>query len=165
MREFLLVFDLASAQTLAVIRAVDGLEPWDRSPGPGIWTLRDQLRHLALVRESMLRCLAGLATAGLGAVFETQAWCSGASPELATAFEAHVARCQGYLHSLEPQALDRPFTTPFGNLSSPRNYLRMMLLEETHHRAQMTMALRFFGLEPPEYPGRAWVELGIEQRP
>jgi uncharacterized damage-inducible protein DinB len=38
-----------------------------------------------------------------------------------------------------------------------------MLLEEQHHRAQMTMALRLAGLEPPPYPGQAWVELDTDQ--
>ena len=58
---------------------------------------------------------------------------------------------------------DAPFTTPFGNRSTPRNYLRTMLLEEHHHRAQMTMAMRLAEIERPPYPGQAWLELGVDQ--
>jgi uncharacterized damage-inducible protein DinB len=36
-----------------------------------------------------------------------------------------------------------------------------MLLEETHHRAQMILQLRLLGFDPPEFPGRAWAELGV----
>ena len=39
----------------------------------------------------------------------------------------------------------------------------VMLLEEQHHRAQMTLLLRLGGAEPPPYPGQAWVELGVDQ--
>ena len=163
MKDFPAVFELATAHTLAVLRGVGADEAWDRAPGHGIWSLREQLRHIALVRESILRCLSGLETTGLGATFETEAWTRGHTEALAEAFEAHAQRCRVLLAGMDPALLDRPFTTPFGNQSTPRNYLRMLLLEETHHRAQMTMALRLFGLEPPEYPGRAWVELGVDQ--
>lgn len=165
MAEDLQVLDLATAHTLAVIRAVAPAETWDRNPCSGMLSLRDQLRHVALVRESILRCLAGVGTAGLGATFDTRPWMKGGTPELALAYGAHAERCQELLKGLDPEARNRPFKTPFGNLSTPENYLRMLLLEETHHRAQMTMALRLFGLTPPEYPGRAWVELGVDQEP
>lgn len=155
-------FELATAHTLAVIRAVPA-GAWDRIPAPGLPTLRDQLRHIALVRESIANCLAGVPTAGLGGTFETPDWTAGEGEALARAFEAHAERCRARLGALDFGNLDRPFRTPFGNRSTPRNYLRVMLLEETHHRAQMTFALRLFGCEPPEYPGRAWVELGISQ--
>jgi len=157
------IFELSTAHTLAVIRAVDPSGLWDQNPGSGVWSLRDQLRHIALVRESILRCLAGVATTGLGAVFETEAWRLGGTQALADAFERHAERCRDLLKELDPIQLDRSFTTPFGNQSTPRNYLRMMLLEETHHRAQMTLTLRLFGLTPPDYPGRAWAELGVDQ--
>ena len=124
---------------------------------------RRRERHLALVRESICRCLAGESTAGLGATFDTEAWHRGGTIGLAEAFEAHSHRCRILLQRLEGTDLDRPFLTPFGNQSTPRNYLRMMLLEETHHRAQMSCLLRLSGLQPPDYPGQAWVELGIPQ--
>ena len=38
-----------------------------------------------------------------------------------------------------------------------------MLVEEVHHRAQMTAVMRVMGLEPPPFPGREWVELGVGQ--
>ncbi len=152
---------LAAAPTLAVIRAVPE-DWWDRPPASGVPTLRDQLRHIALVRESILRCLAGEPTAGLGASFEAEAWIRGGTGSLASAFEAHADRCRDLRGRLVGD-LDRPFTTPFGNASTPRNYLRVLLLEETHHRAQMTSILRIFGGTPPDYPGRAWVELGVVQ--
>lgn len=160
MPEELGVFDLATAHTGAVIAATpDGL--WDRT-WPGLKGLRDQLLHIALVRESICRQLAGEPTAGLGARFEEADW-RGGTADLAGAFAAHAERCRGLLARLDGTDLDAPFTTPFGNRSTPRNYLRMMLLEEHHHRAQMTQVLRFAGLEPPPYPGRAWVELGVAQ--
>lgn len=155
------VFDLASAQTAAVIAQVPSAADWDRPGCDGLPTLRDQLRHLALVRESILCTLAGEDTAGLGQRFETEPWLKGDGPALGEAFGAHTRRCRHLLSRVDPATLDRPFPTPFGNLTTPKNYLRMMLLEETHHRAQMIQALRILGLEPPEYPGRAWVELGI----
>lgn len=165
MTEALLVFDLATAHTRAVVAAVPDLATWDRLPGPGLGSLRAQFRHLALVRESILMCLAGEATAGLGAVFESPAWASGTTAALGEAFDRHAQRCRERLAGLDPQALDQVFTTPFGNRSTPRNYLRMLLLEETHHRAQMTLTLRLLGCEPPAYPGQAWVELGVAQPP
>ena len=160
MEAVLPVHDLAAAHTLATIRATPDAF-WDRLPGAGMRSLREQLRHIALVRESIARCLAGEDTSGLGATFETSTWLDGGREALATAFEAHAARCHDLLARLDPSALDRPFETRFGNRTTPRNYLRVMLLEETHHRAQMTCTQRLFGLEPPEYPGRAWVELNV----
>ena len=160
MEPFRAVLELASSHTLAVIAAVpEGL--WDLVPAEGLATLRLQLGHIALVRESILRCLAGEPTAGLGAVFETPPWVAGKTRELSAAFEVHASRCQALLECIEWDRLDEPFTTQFGNRSTPRNYLRMLLLEETHHRAQMTLTLRLFGSDPPPYPGRAWVELGL----
>lgn len=153
-------FDLATAHTAAVIAAAPE-SLWDRA-WPGAPTFREQLLHLALVRESICRQLAGEPTVGLGAEFESPDW-RGAGAGLAAAFAAHAARCRVLLARLETDSLDAPFTTPFGNRSTPRNYLRVMLLEEQHHRAQMTQLLRLAGAEPPPYPGQAWVELGVDQ--
>ena len=159
MPEFIATFNLTSAHTAALVAATpDGL--WDR-PWPGLRTLREQLLHLSLVRESICRQLAGIPTAGLGATFETEAW-QGGTAALGEAFEAHAARCRDLLGRVGGDP-DAPFTTPFGNRSTPRNYLRVMLLEEHHHRAQMSQLLRLAGAEPPPYPGRAWVELGVDQ--
>ena len=159
---FILAHDLAAAHTAALIAATPDAH-WDR-PWPGLPTAREQLLHLALVRESICRQLAGEATAGLGAVFETEPW-RGGTGSLIRAFNEHAERCRALLARLDAASLDRPFTTPFGNRSTPRNYLRAMLLEEQHHRAQMTQLLRLAGSEPPPYPGQAWVELGIDQHP
>jgi uncharacterized damage-inducible protein DinB len=114
------------------------------------------------VRESICRQLAGEPTAGLGARFETPDW-RGGTAQLTAAFKAHADRCHALLEKLDERTLEAPFITPFGNCSTPRNYLRTMLLEEHHHRAQMTMTLRLTGLEPPPYPGQAWLELGVDQ--
>lgn len=154
------VFGLATAHTGALIAATPDAH-WDR-PWPGLSTAREQLRHLALVRESICRQLAGETTAGLGAVFESEAW-RGGTAALSGAFHDHAERCLALLLRLDKAALDQPFTTPFGNRSTPRNYLRVLLLEEQHHRAQMSQLLRLAGLEPPPYPGQAWVELGVDQ--
>lgn len=154
-------YEVATAHTAALIRATPD-EGWDRA-WPGLRTMREQLLHLALVRESLCRQLAGEATAGLGARFESPEWRMGTEP-LAAAFAAHADRCRVSLAQVDWAHLDVPFTTPFGNRSSPRNYLRILLLEEHHHRAQMSQLLRLAGFEPPPYPGQAWVELGIPQR-
>lgn len=155
-------FELNSAHTLAVIRRIPATA-WDRLPGGSAATLRDQLLHLALVRESICRALAGVDTTGLGDTFEAPAW---RSPEAdpCAAFEAHVFRCLQLLVKVDGLRLDEPFTTRFGNRSTPRNFLRSMLVEEVHHRAQMTVVMRLFGLEPPPFPGQGWVELGIPQK-
>ena len=151
-------FEIATAHTAAVIAATpDAL--WDAVQHHGK-TLRSELVHLSLVRESICRQLAGEPTTGGGAVFETGIW-KGGSADLGEAFRAHAQRCRDLLARLDEAQLHAPFTTPFGNQSTPFNYLLVMLLEEQHHRAQMTMALRLAGLEPPEYPGREWVELGM----
>ena len=153
-------FELATAHTAAVISATpDAL--WDKVQ-PGLKTMREQLLHVALVRESICRQLVGEPTAGLGEQFDEADW-RGGTAQLGLAFAAHADRCRSLLSMSDKQSLDVPFTTPFGNRSTPRNYLRTMLLEEHHHRAQMTMALRLAGLEPPPYPGQAWVELGVDQ--
>ena len=153
-------FELATAHTAAVVATVPD-ELWDRT-WPGLRSLREQLLHIALVRESICRQLGGEATAGLGAIFETEAWRDGTAG-LTAAFAAHADRCRALLMKVDEGALDTPFTTPFGNRSTARNYLRTMLLEEHHHRAQMTQVLRLAGLQPPPYPGQAWVELGVDQ--
>lgn len=153
-------FELSTAHTAALIHATPN-EVWDRA-WPGLKTMRAQLVHLALVRESICRQLAGEPTTGLGERFETPDWRGGAS-DLSSAFTTHADRCRASLAKLDLTTLDAPFTTPFGNRSTPRNYLRVMLLEEHHHRAQMSQLLRLAGHEPPPYPGQAWVELGIPQ--
>jgi uncharacterized damage-inducible protein DinB len=157
----LAAFELNSAHTLAVIRRIPA-EAWDRRPGGSAATLRDQLLHLALVRESICRALAGVDTEGLGDTFEEADW-RAPEADLSAAFEAHILRCLHLLATVDGTRLDAPFTTRFGNHSTPRNYLRSMLVEEVHHRAQMTVLMRVFGLEPPPFPGKGWVELGIPQ--
>ncbi len=153
-------FELSTTHTAALI-GVTPDEAWDRV-WPGLKTLREQLVHLALVRESICRQLAGEATAGLGESFASLEWTLGTA-SLAAAFASHAGRCRASLAKVPWASLDAPFTTPFDNRSTPRNYLRVMLLEEHHHRAQMSQLLRLAGLEPPPYPGQAWVELGIPQ--
>lgn len=155
-------FELNSAHTLNVIRRIPAVA-WDRLPGGSAVTLRDQLLHLALVRESICAALAGVDTTGLGAIFESPAW-RAPEADLPAAFEAHLLRCLHLLATADPARIDEPFTTRFGNRSTPRNFLRAMLVEEVHHRAQMTVVMRLFGLEPPPFPGQAWVELGIPQK-
>jgi uncharacterized damage-inducible protein DinB len=154
-------FELNSRHTLEVVRLVPD-DAWDRLPGGSAETLRHQLLHLALVRESICRQLAGESTAGLGTTFEAPEWHNNTSP-LAEAFDAHTGRCRDLLARVKDEDLDTPFVTRFGNRSTPRNFLRSMLIEEVHHRAQMTVVLRLFGIEPPAFPGKAWVELGISQ--
>lgn len=156
----LAVFKLSTAHTAAVLAATPD-ELWDRV-WPGLKTMREQLLHIALVRESICRQLAGEPTAGLGARFEEPDW-RGGTARLETAFAAHADRCRTLLTDLDETRLDMPFATPFGNRSTPRNYLRTLLLEEHHHRAQMSQLLRLAGLEPPPYPGQAWLELGVDQ--
>lgn len=158
---FQAAFEIATAHTAAVIAATpDTL--WDAVPGHGK-TLRSELLHVALVRESICRQLALEPTSGGGAVFETAPWQSGGTADLAAGFQAHAARCRALLGRLDEAGLHTPFTTPFGNRSTPFSYLLVLLLEEQHHRAQMTLTLRLAGLEPPPYPGQAWVELGTDQ--
>ncbi|MBS1784545.1 MAG: DinB family protein [Acidobacteria bacterium] len=153
-------YEVATAHTAALIQATpDAL--WDRV-WPGVRTLREQLLHLALVRESICRQLAGEPTSGLCKRFETPPW-QGGTADLAVAFTAHADRCRASLAMVDGAKLDAPFTTPFGNRSTARNYFRVMLLEEHHHRAQMSQLLRLAEIEPPPYPGQAWVELGIPQ--
>lgn len=157
---FRAAFEVATAHTAAVIAATpDAL--WD-APQPHAKTLRSELLHLALVRESICRQLVKEPTTGAGGVFETAIW-KGGTLDLTEAFAAHAARCRERLTRVEEPDLDAPFTTPFGNRSTPFAYLLTMLLEEQHHRAQMTLLLRLAGFEPPPYPGQAWVELGIPQ--
>lgn len=154
-------FEIATAHTAAVIAATpDRL--WDAVQGNGK-TLRSELLHVALVRESICRQLALEPTTGGGAVFETAPWQTGGTSDLAAGFHAHAARCRSLLGRVAESRLHAPFTTPFGNRSTPFNYLLVMLLEEQHHRAQMSLVLRLAGLEPPPYPGQAWVELGVDQ--
>lgn len=160
MSAHLQTFDLATAHTSAVIEATPD-ELWDRA-WPGVRTLREQVLHIALVRESICRQLAGEPTAGLGERFEEADW-RGGTAQLGLAFAAHADRCRSFLAKLEETKFGTAFATPFGNRSTPRNYLRTMLLEEHHHRAQMTQLLRLAGIEPPPYPGQAWVELGVDQ--
>jgi uncharacterized damage-inducible protein DinB len=154
---FRAAFEISSAHTSAVIAATPEAL-WDVEV-PGLKSLRSQLLHLALVRESICRQLAGAPTAGGGKVFEDPPW-QGGTADLGAAFQAHVARCREHFGRMEGP-LDLPFTTPFGNQSTPWNYLLILLLEEQHHRAQMTQILRLNGVEPPPYPGQAWVELGV----
>jgi len=59
-------------------------------------------------------------------------------------------------------SLDSPFKTHFGNYSTPRNYLSLILQEEIHHRGQMILIARLFGLTPPEAPYSALAELGVQ---
>jgi uncharacterized damage-inducible protein DinB len=157
---FRAAFEVATAHTAAVIAATPNTL-WDaRQPNGKI--LREELIHLALVRESICRQLAQEPTTGVGTTFEADIW-RGGTADLGKGFQAHADRCRALLERIAEPGLHVPFTTPFGNRSTPFNYLLTMLLEEQHHRAQMTMALRLAGLEPPPYPGQAWVELGVDQ--
>ncbi len=157
-------FGVATAHTAAVIRAVPGEETrlWDLHPVPRLWSLREQLAHIALIRESIICTLTDRDPEALKAIFEGEPWIgSGGTLDLLEAWELHTRRCQIMLADLHTADLGKPFQTEFGNVSTPENYLRLMLLEETHHRAQMILLLRMFQLEAPDFPGRAWAELNM----
>jgi uncharacterized damage-inducible protein DinB len=157
-------FGVATAHTAAVIRAVPSEESqfWDLRPSPNIQTMREQLAHIALLRESVICTLTNRDPEALKTVFEAEPWSGGGgTTELLQAWDLHTRRCQIMLADLHTADLGRFFQTEFGNVSTPENYLRLMLLEETHHRAQMILMLRLFELDPPEFPGRAWAELNM----
>ncbi len=157
-------FGVATAHTAAVIHAVPDSEAhlWDFRPSPNVKTLRELLAHIALIRESVICTLTNRDPAALKTIFESGVWVGeGATEELSRAWELHTRRCQIMLADLHTSDLGKPFQTEFGNVSTPENYLRLMLLEETHHRAQMILLLRLFELEAPDFPGRAWAELNM----
>jgi len=157
-------FGVATAHTAAVIHAVPGTDSrlWDLHPVPHLKTLREQLAHIALLRESIICTLTNRDPKALKTVFEAEPWTGrGGTAELLHAWDLHTRRCQIMLADLHTSDLGRPFQTEFGNVSTPENYLRLMLLEETHHRAQMILMLRLFKLDAPDFPGRAWAELNM----
>lgn len=157
-------FGVATAHTAAVIRAVPDSEfhLWDLHPVPHLKTLREQLAHIALIRESIICTLTNRDPESLKKVFESEPWRgAGGTAELMQAWDLHTRRCQIMLADLHTVDLGKPFQTEFGNVSTPENYLRLMLLEETHHRAQMILLLRLFHLDTPDFPGRAWAELNM----
>ena len=163
-RKELRAFGVATAHTAAVIRAVPAEEfwLWDLRPSPNLKTLREQLTHIALIRESIICTLTNRDPEALKTVFEAEPWSSGGdTAELLQAWDLHTRRCQIMLADLHTADLGKPFQTEFGNVSTPENYLRLMLLEETHHRAQMILMLRQFELDPPDFPGKAWAELNM----
>ncbi len=67
------------------------------------------------------------------------------------------------LERIDWNNLDSRFKTHFGNYSTPRNYLSLILQEEIHHRGQMTLICRLFGLTPPDPPYTELAELGLSQ--
>ena len=119
--------------------------------------------HLALVRESTLTSLTKGSAGLLAAIYGEAPWIAGTgkTADLLFAWDLHSQTCESLLMNVRQDQLDLPFVTEFGNVSKPANYLRLMLLEETHHRAQMILQLKLLGLDPPDFPGRAWAELGV----
>ena len=164
-RDGLRPFGISTAHTRAVIASVPETRPdiWDKRWDYGVRTLREQLAHLALVRESTLTTLTKGNPNLLAAIYGEAPWIagSGRTSDLLLAWDLHSQTCESLMMNVRQDALDVPFVTEFGNVSKPSNYLRLMLLEETHHRAQMILQLRLLGLDPPEFPGRAWAELGV----
>ena len=157
-------FGVATAHTAAVIRAVPEAESrlWDLHPVPHLKTLREQLAHIVLIRESIICTLTNRDPEALKTVFDAEPWSGGGgTADLLQAWDLHTRRCQIMLADLHTADLGKPFQTEFGNVSTPENYLRLLLLEETHHRAQMILMLRLFQLETPDFPGRAWAELNM----
>lgn len=157
-------FGVATAHTAAVIRSIplERSPLWDERPDPSVKTLREQLAHIALIRESIICTLTNRAPEALKPIFAAEPWIlGGGSAELLQAWDLHTRRCQIMLADLHTSDLGKPFQTEFGNVSTPENYLRLMLLEETHHRAQMILLLKLFQLDPPDFPGRAWAELNM----
>jgi uncharacterized damage-inducible protein DinB len=157
----LAIFQLATAHTRAVIALVEEDDWWDHRLSESVRTLREQLVHISLIRESVIREVIGRETAGLKESFASKGWIEGGTCMLLLAYHTHSSRCWTDLQTLDCAHLDQLFKTPFGNISTPRNYLRLMLLEETHHRAQMIQSLRILGGKVPEFPGRDWAELGL----
>lgn len=164
-RDGLRPYGISTAHTRAVIASVPETRPdiWDKRWDYGVRTLREQLAHLALVRESTLTTLTKGNPNLLAAIYGEAPWIggSGRTADLLLAWDLHSQTCENLMMNLRQDALDAPFVTEFGNVSKPANYLRLMLLEETHHRAQMILQLRLLGLDPPDFPGRAWAELGV----
>jgi uncharacterized damage-inducible protein DinB len=157
-------FGVATAHTAAVIRAVPEEQSrlWDLRPSPPLQTLREQLSHIVLIRESIICTLTNRDPEALKAMIDAEPWSGGGgTTEILQAWDLHTRRCQIMLADLHTADLGKPFHTEFGNVSSPENYLRLMLLEETHHRAQVILLLRLFHLNPPDFPGRAWAELNM----
>ena len=164
-RDGLRPFGISTAHTRSVIAAVPDTRPdvWDKRWDYGVRTLREQLSHLALVRESTLTSLTKGSAGLLAAIYGEAPWIAGTgkTADLLFAWDLHSQTCESLLMNVRQDQLDLPFVTEFGNVSKPANYLRLMLLEETHHRAQMILQLKLLGLDPPDFPGRAWAELGV----
>ncbi len=70
--------------------------------------------------------------------------------------------CAG-IEQISWDELDKPFRTHFGNLSTARNYLTIVLQEEIHHRGQMILIARLYGLTPPETPYEELAEMDVAQ--
>jgi len=138
------------------------------TPAPGFRTVAELAAHCMIVRESSLATILAddSLLEDLKVCFPDGEKVSRITLDdlLKIRRERFKAFCDG-LKRIDWALLDSPFKTCFDNYSTPRNYLMLILQEEIHHRGQMTLICRLFGLTPPFPPYKELAELAVPQAP
>ena len=151
-----------TATTLAVFND----ETLNKAPVNGFRTVAELAAHCIIVRESCIGAI--LADDSIIADLKVRFPHSEQIPAITLIGLLDIWReswriFRAGLDRIDWGKLDSPFKTHFGNYSTTRNYLSLILQEEIHHRGQMILICRLFGLTPPKAPYNEIAELGVEQ--
>ena len=138
-------WDNARQRTLRVADLV----PEDRiewSPGAGVWTFGDLIRHLAVTERWMF--VENALGRSSRYTSHGRELAEGKSAVLQLARDLHQDSMTE-LRTLSDADLDRPVTTPGGAPLAAWKWLRSMAEHEAHHRGQIYVMLRLCGIEAP----------------
>lgn len=166
-RSAIRLFEIQEEYTRATLKSFTDLVLHKR-PVAGFRTVAELTAHCIIVRESSLASILADSSIlkNLKSRFPNGEEIPAVTLEdlLELRRKSFATFCAG-LKRFNWETLDKPFRTYFGNSSTARNYLTLILQEEIHHRGQILLICRLFGLTPPEAPYRELAELGVPQAP
>ncbi|HET9371742.1 MAG TPA: DinB family protein [Vicinamibacterales bacterium] len=143
--DFLRYWDNARQRTLRVAELVPA-DRMDWTPGGGVWTFADLIRHLAVSERWMfVENARGRPSRYTSHGAELA---DGKDAILKFARDLHQDS-MAQLRTLSEADLDRAVTTPGGASLAAWKWLRSMAEHEAHHRGQIYVMLRLCGIETP----------------
>jgi uncharacterized damage-inducible protein DinB len=147
-KEFLAIWDGATDYTMEVIERMPEKE-WDSSPAEGSMSFRQQLFHI----EGNLHGLTDRYIREKDSSFELKKDSSISKARMKERMRKTFEKVQGTLRDISEKEL-RDTTELFERMEVPKKRVFLLMRDHmTHHRAQMIIALRQAGKEPPEYRG------------
>lgn len=146
--EFRAIWDGATSYTMEVIDRMPE-KKWGRSPAKGSMSFRHQLFHI----EGNLHGLTDRYILEKDSAFEPNEDSTVSKASMKERLKQAFEKVESTLREMSEAEL-RDTTELFDRMKVPKKRVFLLMRDHmTHHRAQMIIALRGAGMEPPEYRG------------